>query len=68
VLRSYGESGTCTKILPCDSEKNSVDQQAKHLQVYEASSSSAQTDAQSICFAVELFLIVFVDLHTPNIQ
>ena len=57
-----------TMILPCDGEKNSIDQQVKYQQAYEASSSSTQMDAQSICFAVELFLIVLVYLHTPNIQ
>lgn len=68
MLRSYGGSGTCTMILPCDGEKNLVDQQVDYRQGYEASSSSTQMDAQSTCLAVELFLMVSVDLHTPKIQ
>lgn len=55
-------------ISLCDGETDSVDQQAKCPQGQEERSSSTQMDAQSNCFAVELFLLVSVDLHTPNTE
>lgn len=68
MLHLYSDTGMHTMILPYDGEKNSVEQQVKDQQVYEASASSTLMDTQSICFAVELFLIVSVDVHTPNIH